>query len=204
MCPAKADGVRSTRNVGDLTLADEFVRWLRENFSEHARPDDLTRTYDFVHDLNHSQEVDTYFSRPDVFRWRVVLYDPTGTSSACASRSVEPSAPLIVGTRGRVAFKDSIRVTVQEQGLATEIYRTEEALFRTWNIAEIHLEAALDGLAVWVRKGFQPTDRGFFEARYAEWAEEKGRDPAPLASFAAYPEEFLRSLELLPMYKVLY
>ncbi|MBX7096588.1 MAG: GNAT family N-acetyltransferase [Myxococcaceae bacterium] len=171
----------------------------------------LGSQFDFVDDSR--TVIDFEPLQPDA-TWLVKLFDRSGRCISGADgrpgirRYLRVRSSLRGQTGlGRVAFNHMmcLEKEFRRKGLAREIYRREEALFRKWQAAEVHLNAGCDAVRsqVWQKLGFELSMgyRSKVEDLWDEYQRENGIAPGrPLERGWFDMDETFRTVTVLPAF----
>jgi hypothetical protein len=187
-----------------MPLTAEGLEWVRAHLDVAATAEDLDRPYVFNHELNATRQIDDWQIEETSMAWGGNFWNAEGqeTLTARLSREVLLEFELRKAERGAIAMHHSCRVRVSRKGFGGALHRGELDLYARWGVVEVHLHAVDDGLVVWPRMGFQPYSLGWVVEAWDLWASERGLDPTPKANMTDYPEDFLRSLGYVHMFKV--
>lgn len=207
------EGLRRACYPPGVILSETNVDWLKA-LPGVVGAGDLEATYAFRHPLNHSRELTRQSLQQapaeESLLWWVELRTAKGEvvlEPGLARRVLKSAALASVKENGPVVRNElfMIKKPFQRQGLARCLYDAELGLYQRWGVREIHISARDEGCVVWPKRfGFLPSVPGYLRAAYASWASrrEAGVQPAP-SQISEYPDEFLRSLSTLELYKVL-
>ena len=194
----------------DLLLTDTSMQWLAclpGAVDQH----DLTRTYAFVHPLNHRRSLARQVVSGDEgdLMWWIEFFNIDGravTDPALSRRVFRAKAFFGSAGDGPVAYNAYFRIAdeFKRAGFASAVYDSEDALYRRWEIREVHISAHDEGLVVWIKKfGFLPAEPGVLAEDFATWSRLRREPNRVPAQPADYPDAFLRERGILDVYKVL-
>jgi GNAT superfamily N-acetyltransferase len=192
--------------MGEMDLSADAIRWLSTHFAHTATVDELDATYSFEHRFNGTRKLVRQCATGDRLEWRVeFVHGDTKTLVLPLDRHVVPSAKLRGAARwGRVAYNEMFQICEQyrRQGFGRALHTAELSRYAAWAIEEIHVEAVDDGLVVWPRLDFEPERPGLLARAFSVWSEKRGLALPPPAALRDYPDDFLREMAWLPLYKV--
>jgi len=166
-----------------------------------------------------------WFDDANDLGWRLWLFDLAGESINATvdgerlpiERVLLEDAPLrgSLQAYGRAAANRLLCLAPahQKKGLAKEIYKREEPLFRQWSARELQLDAGCEALkaGTWIRAGFRPGtghqlawERDWQEYQTKELGRREGQFVQFPLSWAEWPSEFYKKLAtrlmVMPMF----